>query len=200
MAVELDSFPTDGSSPGALWTSSTAFRMPVVGGRLQSNGSGDPALEWRNNISPGERQYSQCTVHTFETAANFGIGPCVRAATGADTCYWFMVNTVDEYRLVRLLAGAIAESLGSYTAGTLNAGDLMRIEADGTAIRCYLNTVLRISATNSVLTTGRVGVRSWITATNSTVDTWEGGDLPASYTAYYREIVSMQHRMGRRAA
>lgn len=179
MATDTDNFAANDI---ANWTSSTAFRMSISGGVFNANGSGDPALELRNTISPGGRQYSQCTLQTMETTADIGIGPAVCGAAGADTCYWFLHNTVDEYRLVRMSAGAIAQSLGSYTLGTPASGDLMLLTRDTNGdLFCYVNGILRISANNLTLTSGGVGVRSLISAVVATVDLWEGGDLPASF-------------------
>lgn len=173
MAIDTDNFAVNDI---ANWTSSTAFRMSITGGQFRANAAGDPALEWRNTITPGGPQYSQCIISTFETTADNGIGPAIRCATGADTCYWFFHNTVDEYRLVRMSAGSIAASLGSYTAGVPATGDLMKLTGNGSDLKCFVNGVERISAVDATLSSGRVGVRSLISSVVAAVDDWEGGD------------------------
>lgn len=182
MAIDTDDFAVNDITN---WTSSTAFRMSITGGQFRANASGDPALERRNTLTPGGPQYSQCTIETFDTVADMGIGPAVRITTGADTCYWFFHNTVNEYRLVRMSAGSIAASLGSYTAGTPALGDLMLLTANGSNLSCSVNGVERITASDATLASGGVGVRSLISSVVAAVDDWEGGDLTTTIPLWW---------------
>jgi len=182
VATDSDNFA---SNDIANWTSSTAFRMAISGGVFNANASGDPALERRNTLTPGGPQFSQCTIKVFDTVADMGIGPAVRITTGADTCYWFLHNTVNEYRLVRMSAGSIAASLGSYTAGTPAVNDIMLVTANGSSLSCSVNGVERITASDATLASGGVGVRSLISSVVAAVDDWSGGDLATTIPLWW---------------
>ncbi len=72
-----------------------------------------------------------------------------------ETGYIWRYNGSDSTLFV-VSAGSFS-SIGSAYSATLSAGDVLRLEVQGTAIRGYVNGVLRSSATNGTVTTGDRG-------------------------------------------
>ncbi len=134
---------------------------------------GDPIGERWNADSFNDDQYAQLTLRTMVTDANNGIGPACRIASGANTQYFYIANTVDS-RLFEIDANSYTQlDIGS-AAGT---GDILKLRCIGTAIEGLNDEVADVSATNSVVTAGNGGIFGADEgAINPTGDDWEAGN------------------------
>src|SRR5690348_10202248 len=98
---------------------------------------------------------AQITISTTATASQ---GVWCRGNSGITQGYLWR-NDGSTWTLFSVLGGAFT-SIGTYTAAAAN-GDVALITAIGTAIKGYVNGVLRVSVTNSTIVVGTsVGVRS----------------------------------------
>jgi hypothetical protein len=80
--------------------------------------------------------------------------------------------------LAKVVAGAYTQ-IWLRTA-TVAAGDTVRLEAQGTTLRAYVNGVqVGADATDSAIATGNAGVVYSSSITTKTGDDWEGGTWSA---------------------
>jgi hypothetical protein len=109
--------------------------------------------------------YAQCVAGSFWSLAIMGPGVRVQSDDG-DGYYHY------NGRIFRYDAGSATE-LGSSDVPA--STDTIKMEAEGTAIRYYLNTVLKIDVTDATYGTGGVGIRS--DSASITVDNFEADDI-----------------------
>ena len=131
-------------------------------------------------ISPGADQYAQAVAAA--AAGGFG-GPGVRMATGADgDCYFALViPTSSDSRIYRCDdTGALNfVQLGAIAPYMVNAGDTVRLEAQGTTLTLKVNGGTVHTQTDATYASGRGGLFIW--ASTIAGDEWDdfgSGDLP----------------------
>jgi hypothetical protein len=117
-------------------------------------------------------QWSELDV--ISSAAGFQIAPSVRM-TSSTTGYYAWIDAgpaVSIYRLNDFAKVGSSVSIGSYTAK-------LRIEAQGTTLRLYVNGTLTITGTDSTFPSGNPGLLSYTEGSLTvTGDNWRGGNLP----------------------
>jgi hypothetical protein len=121
-----------------------------------------------NSVSVPDDQYAESPfVQSLVNIVSAGGGVCVRMATGAKSYYCLQIFNGTSTNPVTL--DVFKEVAGSYTSlgqapYTYTPGDVFRIEAQGTAIRGYVNGVLKLSATDSDLASGPFGLSGFISS------------------------------------
>lgn len=131
----------------------------------------------------GNDQYAELTVQA-NPAANDG-GPTVRSATAAQTFYVCDINNADTAALgtsqhveIFAVSAGTFTLIGSTATLVVSAGDIIRVEAQGTTIRGLVNGVQKASGTNSALASGKVGLQWWGgTGGIAAVSLWAAGDF-----------------------
>lgn len=131
----------------------------------------------------GNDQYAELTVQA-NPAANDG-GPTVRSATAAQTFYVCDINNADTAALgtsqhveIFAVSAGTFTLIGSTATLVVSAGDIIRVEAQGTTIRGLVNGVQKASGTNSALASGKVGLQWWGgTGGIAAVSLWTAGDF-----------------------
>jgi hypothetical protein len=114
-------------------------------------------------------QYARCTL-VFGGTGNLFLGPVVRhSETGTITGY-VATNDASEWRIIEIGAGIIAT-----VAGDSAAGDVVELRAVGTTVTLIVNSVEILSVTNSNVTAGQPGIRSF--GPNKSVDNFSCGSL-----------------------
>jgi hypothetical protein len=172
---------------GTNWTPVTgSVAWSVSGNAAQADTGGSRCAEYVNTFTPANDQYAQAALGTVDTAPGAdqppGGGPAVRVATGANTYYGALANSLStsEIELVKVVAGTLT-SLGTYTAGAAPVtGDTIRIEASGTTIRVLHNGTERINVSDSSISSGQVGINGLAWNNIPTLDNFDGGDLGAA--------------------
>lgn len=169
-----------GALPSSWSTASGNNPLDVVSGSVRADD--DPDLSYRNDVTPPNDQWGQVTLgSTLMTSADNGIGPAIRQATGADTSYRTLSNTVDDLRVYKVVTGTYTLILGPTNIGTLATGDTIYLEAQGTAIVLKRNGSTASSTTDSAITAGRIGIFGANEgAVNPTVSDFSGGDFDAA--------------------
>lgn len=175
----------DASDLGANWT------------KKGDQGSDDPPLHIVSNQAASHLGYgaTYCMIYTgvacpddhysqgvIVNCTNFhGIAARV---TDYNNCYVFGIASTyfggssSTYRIWKVVAGTYT-SLGTGTA-TRATSDVLKIEANGTAIKGYVNGVEDVSVTDSSITTGDFGIWVFATSAAARFDDWEGGDFAAA--------------------
>jgi hypothetical protein len=178
-----DSFDRADAGLGANWTTLVGAGAPaIVSNRVRTGSVGTDSEARYSAITWPDDQYAQVVCMTANGTPDAN-GPEVRCSTINKTSYICWV-------LGALGAGAhlvVRKSLNSShttltdTVQTVNSGDVIRIEAQGTSISAYINGVLKSGpTTDSAIASGYAGLIAFAdsgSAADSELDTWEAGDF-----------------------
>jgi hypothetical protein len=163
---------------------------------VEASSTTSPNASIRTDGTYNSDQYAELQIVTLPTATP-GIGPSVRAASAADTRYVLMFagtfGGVVNYLLQKRLAGVVT-SLIAATAipatcnnGTLNANDLVQLEATGgatTTLTLRINGIFlgSIQDASSAITGGKPGidVQTGAAVVNAQGDNFAGGNVTAT--------------------
>lgn len=163
----------DAATLGANWTGNYFSGTPSADFSIASNKAASPATNtdaadyysgagWTG----GNDHYAEVVVQAKPAASD--CGPTVRGSTTLQTFYTTDINNADTAALGSTMAVELYKvvsttftKLGSTTNMVVSAGDTVRVEAQGTTIRAVINGVQKTSATDSALTSGKVGFQSW---------------------------------------
>jgi hypothetical protein len=172
--VSDDFTRADAATLGANWTgayfpeSGTARDLAIVSNRAASTHNAVPFADYYSGAgwTGGNDQYAELTVQAKPAVSD--CGPTVRGSTTHQTFYTCDINNADTAALGSTMSVEIyAVSAGTFTliGSTANmvvsAGDVIRVEAQGTTIRGLVNGVQKVSGTNSSLASGKVGIQNW---------------------------------------
>jgi hypothetical protein len=155
---------TDDFNRGALGTDWTGTAGAV--GSIFSNQvyMATPGVMYWSANTFGSDHYAQLTMGAV---APYFAGPAVRVQPSG-ACY-FLYNSILYYNDT-----ATSHVIGSFGFGVAT-GDVIRMEAEGTTIRVFVNGNQEISVTHSILSGGAPGLS--ILSSSVTADDWSGGDL-----------------------
>ncbi len=149
-----------------------------------NNSSNSTGAGWNDgNAGISADHYSEATVVAMSDTPYVGLA--VRAAD-ANNLVGFYSNTTDASYLFTFTAASWVQL---DTGAVFGVGDTIRLEAEGTAVRAYVNDVLTLSGTNTVQSGGFPGLCSEGTGTASRVDDWEGEPLSAGGGSSGIEII-----------
>jgi len=117
-------------------------------------------------------QYAEGTVGTI--ASGVFIGVSVRGQANGDGYLFY--GSSDESYLVRLQSGW--NQLAGTTGPAFEVGDVVRLEVEGNTLRAYINDTQVLTDTDANFANGDPGL-SGFGANDSSIDTWEAGNLTA---------------------
>lgn len=121
-------------------------------------------------------------------ASNSQIGPACRFATGTTgECYLVRAAQIDDtYRLVKSTSGGALTDLATVSLAA-GVDDVIKVQADGSTIKGYVNAVERHSVTDTAITGNtRCGLFVYAPAAegNAWGDSFEAADLAAAGLVY----------------
>ena len=180
-----DDFNRANGALGGGWTAGTdgggGTPATILNNEYCGHGTGVVSRWTANNPFPSD-QYSEVVVGTqgLPLAASKWTGPMVRTRanyTQGYLCIYFNNGGTHELRLYSKDGGYT--QLGStYAIGrACIAGDVVRIEAQGTTIRVKFNGATVITVTNTDWSYGNPGIGSITDGTELTLNAWAGGTL-----------------------
>lgn len=163
----------DAATLGANWTGNYFSGTPsadlaIVSNRASSPATATDAADYYSGAgwTGGNDQYAEVTVQTKPTASD--CGPTVRGSTSVQSFYTCDINNGDTVALgstmtveVYAVVATVFTLVGSTVNMVVSAGDVIRVEAQGTTIRGLVNGVQKVSGTNSSLSSGKVGIQCW---------------------------------------
>jgi hypothetical protein len=165
VAAYADNFNRANGALGSPWV---AFDGGLV---VASNQCGSPNTSLntaRYNNTVGADQYSEGDVTGISGSSV--VFPCVRFTTGGDFYYvWVLSSNI----VINKRVGGAYSQVGP-TGPAFTSAFKCRLEAQGTALRLYVDGVLTISTTDSSIATGQPGLTG--IGTTSKLDNWAGGD------------------------
>ena len=185
MTTRTDTFDrADSSSLGADWTEDSGD-WAIVSNNVRQNTTGNSyrKLRW-SGAAMDSADYSVEVVARSGGLSN-GIGPAARcAASSTVTYYAYIIFGGDAAYLVEITGGS-ESVLATGSSVSANTNYTLRLEVEGSTIRCYLNGSLDIETTDASLTSGPPGIAAYGgNNANTYATTWTATDL-ASGTIYY---------------
>lgn len=131
------------------------------------------------SASINDDQYSEVVAYVIDYSSP---GPAVRmnSASGGTYYAWFHELSTAT-RLVKVVNGTATILVNGTTGWT--DGDVVRLEVEGTELRCYKNGSLDTSVSgdgkfiDASISTGYTGVMNYYDNNNAYGHTWEGGSL-----------------------
>ena len=175
-----DNFNRSNSNPiGGNWTTiPNNVAMKIVSNTIQPGDVAQDSAAFYNAASFDSNQYSQIKITTSGTGASAGMGVDVRVA-GDGSLYRLVAthaasNNVELRRFNCCSSAQIWQRTQAFTDG-----DTLRLEAQGTHLRAYLNgTQIGSEVIDTNIATGSPAVAFSSTLTSASGDDWEGGNLP----------------------
>ena len=172
-----------GDIEGANWANLKTYKVRIVdvGGDKRfyaTPGGSGKALAINNNTFRIDHS-SQIVVDGVSGASTY-IGVLVRGYIDSSECGYIYIGSSTIRYLIRIINGSETE-LGSAGAG-VTAGDILRLDIQGSVLSCYINGVLDTALSggtgifiDSSLTSGKPG----IVATEPTAygDLWRGAEI-----------------------
>lgn len=154
MTTFTDDFNRSNGAPGATWVDGTGL-WTIVSNQLSSGSAGGTIVIRAATAMATSDHSAQVTVAATAAVSH---GVWCRGNTGFTSGYLFR-NDGTSWVLFSVVGGSFT-SIASYTAAAVS-GDVVKIQAVGSAIKCYVNGTLRVSVTDTAVTTGTsVGLRA----------------------------------------
>lgn len=178
--VFADNFNRADGGLGSEWTKHTGADPAIVGNKVSATYSGTAEMTASFNHALAADQWAEADVTTTVTATDSGIMvPVARVSSDGQSLYYPWINPAGPaVALWRRVSGGYANVYGSEVP-IASKNCKLRIEAQGTTLRVYVDGVLKITATDSNLATGKAGIWQYLNATGTiTLDNFRCGELP----------------------
>lgn len=176
MASFSDGFDRgDTSDLGAGWVE-VSGDWSIVSQQLSPGAAGGTIILRAAGAMDTDDNYAQVTIAATVAASQ---GVWCRGNSNISSGYLWR-NDGSEWTLFSVVGGSFT-AIGSYTAAAA-PGDVAKVQAVGSTIKCYVNGIERVSITNSHVTTGTsVGIRSE-SAGALRFDSFDAADVTAGAT------------------
>ena len=161
----------DRPSLGPNWT--TAFGTIILVNNAytsnQPNYPQDSAAFWNAN-SFTANHYSQATLNLPDNTSYAGV--LVRGGVNSGYfCYG-----ANQFLFLQKRVAGVQTTLASTNSYVFQSGDVMRLDVYGTTLRCLINGVVKLTATDSDLSSGSPGISGLYATQTTTGDNWTAGD------------------------
>jgi hypothetical protein len=176
---------SDGTQVNALsnWSTVTNYDLDINSNGACADRAGAEQCDRWNADTFEPDQYAEAT--WIETSAQSGleVGVAVRCSDTAETYYGFYGNSgAGNSYLFKVVNGGSWTQIGAARSGFQN-GDRIRLEVEGTSLRCYINDVQEgATETDSDISSGYPGICGYDDGTVRRLDDWEGGNLAGKDT------------------
>lgn len=184
---------------GATWTQvfGVGFNGLVLSdtNRVRSDDAATHLAYYASGV-PASADYDVSgVIHQFSITGYMGVAGRMGTSEPDATKYTCELGDGNLYLQVHD-SGGTPTTLGTYAASTSNGNDYtVKLEMRGTAIKCYLDGVQRISVTDStIVTAGRAGIFAYDVATNSTgfhLDSMTASDPVSASTPCHRSLLGV---------
>ena len=146
--------------------------LDIQSNSLASDAASQNGIAFWDNDAFNADHYSKATIVAI-TSASVYIGVTTRCSSPSST-WLFNVHSGNSY--IDEWVNGTYTGLASST-DTIVVNDVIRMEAEGTTVRCKVNDVEIMSVTDTSLTTGAAGVGGHSDGATTRLDNWEGGNL-----------------------
>lgn len=182
--IITDSFDRADGALGANWLAPGSWAAPTIASNQVTSTAAEQAAVFTGaGWTGGADHYVEVTMKA--SGGGSDCGPCARCATVTfNTFYYFAIPSLgssDTHQLHQVVSQSFTP-IGTPFSGTINVGDVVRIEAEGTTIRGKVNGVTVTSATDSGIASGNPGIFMFDGGTNPAMDDFAAGDFTAAPT------------------
>jgi hypothetical protein len=169
----VDDFNRADGSPGANWVQ-VSGTWTIVSNQLSSGSAGGIVILRAATAMATNDHYAQITIAATAAVSH---GVWCRGNSNITSGYLWR-NDGTSWNLFSVVGGSFV-SIGSFTAAAV-AGDVAKVQAQGSTIKGFVNGVQRVSVTDTAVATGTsVGLRA--ESTNALrFDDFTGADVSAS--------------------
>jgi len=172
----------DAATLGANWTqagwSGATLGITSNQAAVKSGSESSYCFDLYTAVSAPATQYSQVVV---KTVANVCVVCCRMASGGTQSYYGGGVNPTDgpdsNTRIFKLVSGTYT-SLANFGSNSLSVNDVIKLTVIGNSLSFYRNNVLELTASDSALSTGEVGLGAVHSSAVEIFDDWAGGEIP----------------------
>lgn len=176
----------DGATLGTNWTETVGSS----GWDIATNQATTRTLGGVGNVSvytgptwtAAADQYAQVTLRALGSGDT---GPLCRASSSAVTFYYLSVRTAlgsSGNHQIQKAVGGVFTTIANITS-TFNAGDVARIECEGSTIRAFNGATLLASVTDTDIAAGNPGLYGW--NTGHQVDDFQAGPMSGGATGLW---------------
>jgi hypothetical protein len=164
------------SNSGKWTTSFNEIAMQVASDLCEGGApSANSASVWTGISWPND-QYSEITIGGIGASAN--IAPLVRGSASVQSYYFAAVIGLGSTDIVLEKFVAGTPTLIAFTPATVNSGDVIRLEVQGTSLTVKQNGVVVLGpVTDSDVASGSAGIRSTTSVQFATASLWAGGNF-----------------------
>lgn len=163
-----DNFNRADANPiGGNWTTVPGQAAVQILSSVATDVGGAVSAAYWNADTPSNDHYSQVA------AGAVPFGPMVRMNTAQLDGYLLYCNGSPNATIYRMDNGSANATVASLSF-TYAAGDILKLEAVGTALTAYKNGVSQGGGTSGTYTSGSVGI---YIGNGGTLDDWEGGNV-----------------------
>jgi hypothetical protein len=119
-------------------------------------------------------QFSEAVVASTNAVQFIGVTARNDSYSGTVSFYLFWANP--NFFYLQKLVGGVSTPLAGPVAGGVAVNDVIRIECEGTTIRCVHNGSIVIQVTDTSLAHGAPGIGTFFTNPSFRLDDWSGGN------------------------
>lgn len=174
----------DNANLGASWDQITGeFAYKLASNKAEPSVLNQDCAEYHSGIVWPDDHYGQCILTPSTSggsaSSDRGIGLAARAATAARTYYRLSTDATGATNNIGLskFVAAVKTNLW-FRSLAIAAGDVVRLEVQGTTLRVFFNGVqLGADTTDASIATGSPGVSYSGTVGACSLDDWMGGDF-----------------------
>jgi hypothetical protein len=176
----FNSYTTGDLDDQGLWRKVESPQINILddsGNKVIYPGTGgDAGYAYDKQVNPN--QWAQIIVGS--SVANDYVGIALRCGANDSEEFYKAIFNSGYGTMERNYAGGYA-ALDTYSDGVVT-DDVIRFEIWGNQLKCYLNGVLVMEATDSNFTTGRIGISAYRDTGQTYGDNWTGGELVCQVT------------------
>lgn len=156
----------------ASWTAATGTGLKIgAGGVCMPRDASMNTAFWNADVF-GNDQYSQFVI---TTGVNY-LGPTIRASGVGGSANGYLWSAIDGF-LYKIVAGTLSSAVQSGITAAV-AGNTVKLEAIGTAIKMYINGLqVGTTYTDSAFASGAPGMFMYEGGSNPAIDTWTGDQI-----------------------
>lgn len=161
---------------GANWTPCVGTGLGINSNAAYSSEATVSHGNFVTAVAQANNQYAQGIISGVGSGQYFTFLLRGSGSGATRNCYQFSVGGTDELYIARITAGSnVSQEAGNFT---LANGDLIRVEANGSALRLLVNGVQKLTKTDSTHTSGLTGIEIYTGSGSANgIDNFEAGDL-----------------------
>jgi len=193
MTIRADFFTDQTNTPSSNWTThgDEGTTITAYSGGVQSETTSSYfGAVWKASVDDfGADQFAEARIYTIADNSDwYGLGVRMNEPSAEPESYHCYIKYGDTTLQLRKYVAGSESTVGSSVSYTWVDGDLLRIQAEGTTIKVFVNGVEKISETDSDVSDGQPGIKGYNADNSGIIDQWIAGDEVDRFPVRYREV------------